>query len=87
VPGPVRGADGVPQAPHIDVSVFARGLLDRVVTRIYFPTRAALNDTDPVLCSFPAQLRDRLVARPTQDGELRFDIVLQGETETPFFDL
>lgn len=87
VPGPVAGADGAAQAPHIDVSVFARGLLDRVVTRIYFPTHAALNEDDPVLLSVPADRRGRLVARPTQEGELRFDIVLQGEAETPFFDV
>jgi protocatechuate 3,4-dioxygenase alpha subunit len=72
------------QAPHIDVSVFARGLLNRVVTRIYFPDEADANAADPLLASIqgPAA-RARLVAVPDGDG-LRFDIHLQGELETPF---
>lgn len=72
-------------APHIDVSVFARGLLHRLVTRIYFPGAAA-NATDPVLARIEEPARSRLVAVPGQD-ELRFDIVLQGPAETPFFTL
>ncbi|MGD9988755.1 protocatechuate 3,4-dioxygenase subunit alpha [Pseudonocardia sp.] len=79
-PGPVDG-----QAPHIDVSVFARGLLDRVVTRIYFPDEAAANATDPVLATVPAERRATLVAVDTGRGDLRFDIRLQGEDETVFF--
>ena len=50
-PGPVPGPDGQAQAPHIEVSVFARGLLKRLVTRIYFPDEAEANEADPVLCS------------------------------------
>lgn len=70
------------QAPHIDVSVFARGLLDRVVTRIYFP-----NDVqDPVLEGVPTDRRHTLIAEPAADG-YRFDIRLQGPEETVFFDL
>lgn len=80
-PGPVDG-----QAPHVDVSVFARGLLDRVVTRIYFDDEAAANRADPVLSSVLSDRRATLVAR-TVDGGYRFDIRLQGEAETVFFDL
>lgn len=83
-PGPVPGPDGAPQAPHIDVSVFARGLLHRVVTRIYFADEAAANAADPVLGSVPEQRRPTLLAVPDGDG-YRFDIRLQGEHETVFF--
>ncbi|MHA6796304.1 protocatechuate 3,4-dioxygenase subunit alpha [Pseudonocardia bannensis] len=71
------------EAPHIDVSVFARGLLDRVVTRIYFPDEAA-NVTDPLLAEVPADRAATLVARPDGPGRLRFDIRLQGDGETVF---
>ncbi|GAA4702189.1 protocatechuate 3,4-dioxygenase subunit alpha [Phytohabitans rumicis] len=81
-PGPVPGPDG-PQAPHIDVSVFARGLLHRVVTRIYFPNEPA-NATDPVLLTVPPDRRETLIAAPAPDG-YRFDIRLQGTDETVFF--
>ncbi|MGI8754105.1 MAG: protocatechuate 3,4-dioxygenase subunit alpha [Acidimicrobiales bacterium] len=78
-PGPVDGD----QAPHIDVTVFARGLLQRLVTRIYLPGQAA-NDADPVLTSIGPARRGTLIAE--QDGSgLRFDIRLQGERETVFF--
>lgn len=85
-PGPVPAPGGRMQAPHIEVSVFARGLLKRVVTRIYFPDEPEANEADPVLSSVPAEARERLVARP-QDGALRFDVHLQGDRETPFFDV
>jgi protocatechuate 3,4-dioxygenase alpha subunit len=66
------------------VSVFARGLLHRVVTRIYFPDEAEANATDPVLASIPdPPVRERLIALPDGEG-LRFDIHLQGDQETPF---
>ncbi len=83
-PGPLPTPDGGVEAPHLDVSVFARGLLDRLVTRIYFPDEPA-NETDPVLLSIPEpRLRDTLIAVSTVDG-LQFDIHLQGEHETVFF--
>jgi protocatechuate 3,4-dioxygenase alpha subunit len=85
-PGVVPAADGRPQAPHIDVSVFARGLLDRVVTRLYFSDDADANDVDPVLCAVPAHRRGTLVAELTDDG-YHFDVRLQGDVETVFFDL
>jgi protocatechuate 3,4-dioxygenase alpha subunit len=85
-PGRVPDGDGGLQAPHVDVSVFARGLLDRVVTRIYFADEAEANAEDPVLRSVPEDRRPTLVARPSDDG-YRLDIRLQGDGETVFFAL
>ena len=83
-PGPLPAPDGGVEAPHLDVSVFARGLLHRLVTRVYFPDEAEANAADPLLASIPdAAARARLVAVADGDG-LRFDIHLQGEQETPF---
>ena len=83
-PGPLPAPDGGVEAPHLDVSVFARGLLGRLVTRVYFPDEAEANAADPLLASIPdAAARARLVAVADGDG-LRFDIRLQGEQETPF---
>jgi protocatechuate 3,4-dioxygenase alpha subunit len=85
VGGAVAGASG--EAPHLNVSVFARGLLDRLVTRIYFPDEAAANAADPVLSSVTDPgARATLVARAGA-GCLRFDIHLQGQQETVFFAL
>ena len=82
-PGRVPDGDGGLQAPHIDVSVFARGILDRVVTRIYFADEA--NADDAVLRSLPDDdARATLIAVPTDDG-YRLDIHLQGDRETVFF--
>ncbi|MET3665737.1 protocatechuate 3,4-dioxygenase subunit alpha [Caulobacter sp. 1776] len=73
------------QAPHIAVGVFGRGLLKRLATRIYFEDDPA-NAADPVLALVPAQRRETLMAR--EAGSVwRFDIVLQGEGETVFFDI
>ncbi len=83
-PGRVPDGEGGLQAPHIDVSVFARGVLDRVVTRIYFADEAEANAQDAVLRSLPEDRRDTLIATPTDDG-YRFDIHLQGDRETVFF--
>ena len=84
-PGPVPGPGGTTQAPHIEVSVFARGLLQRVVTRIYFPDEEAANAADPVLAALPATATsDTLIAAESDDG-YRFDVHLQGEHETVFF--
>lgn len=85
-PGPLPAADGRTEAPHIDVSVLARGLLDRVVTRIYFPDEADANDADDVLAAAPHERHATLVAQRAGDG-LRFDIRLQGEAETVFFEV
>ena len=67
------------------MSVFARGLLDRVVTRIYFGDETAANDADPTLAVVDADRRHRLVAEPDADGGYRFDIRLQGDDESVFF--
>ncbi len=75
------------QAPHVDVLVFARGLLRHLVTRIYFPDEDAANGRDPVLRVLPAERAALLIATTEADSALRFDIRLQGEGETPFFDL
>jgi protocatechuate 3,4-dioxygenase, alpha subunit len=86
-PGVVPGPNGRPQAPHIDVLIFARGLLRQLVTRIYFPDEEAANASDPLLASIedPAA-RSTLVARQL-DGALEFDVHLQGENQTAFFDV
>jgi protocatechuate 3,4-dioxygenase alpha subunit len=109
-PGPLPSPDGGTEAPHLDVSVFARGLLDRVVTRIYFSDEEQANAADPVLASITdAERRATLIAVPASDvaapgepgsgggpgsgeaagagGHFRFDIRLQGEHETVFFDV
>ncbi|MCW6009798.1 protocatechuate 3,4-dioxygenase subunit alpha [Micromonospora sp. CPCC 205371] len=85
-PGPVPGPGGAPQAPHIDVSVLARGLLHRVVTRIYFADEPDANAADPVLLTVPPDRRATLLAARDDEG-YRFDIRLQGEQETVFFDV
>lgn len=84
-PGRVPDADGGEQAPHVDVSVFARGLLDRVVTRVYFDDEPEANREDAVLRALPDdRARSSLTACRTADG-YRLDIVLQGDDETVFF--
>jgi protocatechuate 3,4-dioxygenase alpha subunit len=80
----VPGEGGTTQARHIDVSVFARGLLNRVVTRIYFEDQD--NSGDPVLATVPEERRGTLIAAKTADG-YRFDVRLQGDGETVFFAL
>ena len=88
-PGAVPAPDGKPQAPHIVLAVFARGLLTHLYTRLYFSDEAA-NASDPILKLVPADRRDTLIAKKeTQAGKTfyRFDIRLQGEGETVFFDV
>src|ERR1039457_3442226 len=80
---PARTVAG--DAPHLDVSVFARGLLTRLVRRLYFPDERETNDADPVLQALSPAERSTLVA-VSDDGGLRFDIHLQGARETVFFD-
>jgi protocatechuate 3,4-dioxygenase, alpha subunit len=83
-PGGVPTDDGAPQAPHLSVAVFARGLLKPVFTRMYFPDEDPANDADPVLSALGDSERAALVASSEESG-LRFDIRLQGERQTPFF--
>lgn len=83
-PGRVPAPDGRLQAPHLDLSVFARGLLDRVVTRVYLPDAPEANTEDPVLAGIAEARRATLIASPSADG-YTFDIRLQGDDETVFF--
>ena len=83
-PGQVPGPDGRLQAPHIVVGVFARGLLKRLATRLYFPDEEEANAADPVLGELGESERATLVAQE-ENGGLRFDIRLQGEGQTAFF--
>jgi protocatechuate 3,4-dioxygenase alpha subunit len=87
-PGRVPGPDGALQAPHINVTLFARGLLKQLNTRIYFAGDPA-NESDPVLALVPAGRQDTLLAMPLEDqpGAWRFDIRMQGEGETVFFEI
>jgi len=73
-------------APHLVVLVLMRGLLRHLVTRIYFAGEA-LNEDDAVLKLVPAERRETLLATPEPGGDLRWDIHLQGERETVFFEL
>jgi protocatechuate 3,4-dioxygenase alpha subunit len=83
-PGPVPAPDGGEQAPHIAVSILARGLLNRVVTRIYFGDEAEANAADPVLAALADADRATLIAAPV-DGGYAIDFRLQGDGETVFF--
>ena len=85
LPGAVPGPGNSLQAPHIAVSVFGRGIIKRLATRVYFEDQAG-NETDPILALVPAERRDTLIARKI-DGGWRFDLVLQGARETVFFDI
>ncbi|MFU6375317.1 protocatechuate 3,4-dioxygenase subunit alpha [Metapseudomonas otitidis] len=89
-PGVVKNAAGVPMAPHINVSLFARGINIHLQTRLYFEDEAQANAADPVLNLIEQpQRRETLVARRCEvEGRLayRFDIRIQGEGETVFFD-
>ena len=85
-PGSVDGK----QAPHVSVIVFMRGLLSHAYTRLYFSDEAAANAADPVLRSVPEARRASLIAKreDTASGPVyRFDIHMQGDAETIFFDV
>ena len=83
-PGRVPMPDRRLQAPHIVVGVFARGLLKRLVTRLYFPDEEEANAADPVLSGLDDGERATLIGR-FEDGAPRFDIRLQGDGQTTFF--
>jgi protocatechuate 3,4-dioxygenase alpha subunit len=85
-PGPLVMESGARAAPHIDVSLFARGLLHRCVTRFYFADEEAANAADPVLATVSPERRETLLARPV-DGGYAIDIRVQGPGETVFFAL
>jgi protocatechuate 3,4-dioxygenase alpha subunit len=85
-PGPVPHPGGGRQAPHLDLAVFARGLLRQAVTRAYFADEAAANAADPVLAALPEAARATLLAAPVGGG-YHLDLHLQGEHATVFFDV
>jgi len=85
-PGAVPGPKGETQAPHILVAIFSRGMLRQVYTRIYFADEQAANEADPVLKLVPADRRSTLIAKK-QGDVYRFDIRMQGDNETVFFEV
>ena len=86
-PGVVPDPDGKPQAPHIVLAVFARGMLLHLYTRIYFDDEAEKNAADPGLAMVPQDRRTTLIAKRDASGAYRFDVHLQGDKETVFFDV
>ncbi len=72
------------EAPHLDLYVFARGLLKHQLTRMYFPDEVEANAADPLLSSLPEADRALLVGEQ-EDGVVRFDIRMQGDRQTVFF--
>ena len=91
-PGPVPHPQGGMQAPHLSLTIQARGMLDPTFTRVYFADEEAANATDPVLLSVPAARRATLIAALVESNEssvptYRFDIRYQGDDETAFFDV
>ncbi len=87
-PGSTAGRDVQPQAPYVNVRIFSRGMLVQAVTRLYFSDESQ-NDGDAVLNSVPPERRTTLIAQREEAGDLptyHFDIYLQGEHETVFFE-
>lgn len=88
-PGRVPGLGNTLQAPHICVGIFARGVLKRIMTRLYFEDEATANAEDPVLETIEEGRRPTLIAE-REDGDIpvyHFDINIQGDQETVFFDV
>lgn len=87
-PGRVRGLTAQEQAPHLNVAIFARGMLKQLYTRIYFAGEAA-NQNDPALALVPPDRQQTLMAQPDPSNPDRwsFDLHLQGDKETVFFDV
>jgi protocatechuate 3,4-dioxygenase alpha subunit len=87
-PGRVPGLGNIRQAPHLNVAVFARGMLKQLYTRVYFADDPA-NNEDPVLALVPEDRRNTLFAQPdsSRPDAWRFDVRLQGDEETVFFDV
>jgi len=84
-PGRLVGVGDVVHAPHIAVTIFARGLLRHLFTRIYFPGEPS-NANDHILASVPNDRRATLIARPSGPNRLEWNVVLQGRDETVFFE-
>jgi protocatechuate 3,4-dioxygenase alpha subunit len=85
-PGRVPTAGGRLQAPHIELAVFARGLVKQPLTRVYFPDEDEANAEDPVLASIEDPVRRTLLIARSEGSGLRFDVRLQGEDATPFLE-
>ena len=87
-PGRVPGSGNVLQAPHLNLAIFARGMLKQLCTRVYFAGDPA-NSDDAVIALVPPPRRETLLAQPdpARPGHWRFDIHLQGGQETVFFDV
>lgn len=86
MPAPIPGPGGTTQAPHLAITVFARGILTRLATRLYFADQPT-NDADPILRLISPDRRSTLEAVPVGPDCYRFEIVLQGPRETVFFDV
>jgi protocatechuate 3,4-dioxygenase alpha subunit len=87
-PGAVPGLHNEMQAPHINISILARGVTKRMATRLYFAEEQEANRVDPVLNLVPEERRHTLIAERAGDAPVyRLDISLQGENETVFFDV
>jgi protocatechuate 3,4-dioxygenase alpha subunit len=91
-PGPVPHPAGGMQAPHVSLTIQARGMLNPTFTRVYFADEGAANDNDPVLRSVPSARRSTLIAERLESTDssvptYRFDIRYQGDDETAFFDV
>jgi protocatechuate 3,4-dioxygenase alpha subunit len=84
-PGRLMGVGDVVHAPHIAVTIFARGLLKHLFTRIYFPDEPS-NASDHILALVPDDRRATLIARPYGPNRFEWNIVLQGKDETAFFE-
>jgi protocatechuate 3,4-dioxygenase, alpha subunit len=86
MPGRVPGPGDTLQSPHLLLGILARGILTRLVTRVYFADEPSTRD-DPILSLVPAGRRATLIAKSVGDDRYRFDLTLQGEGETVFFDV
>jgi protocatechuate 3,4-dioxygenase, alpha subunit len=84
-PDPAQTSDGEPLAPCLNVTLFGRGLLKQAQTRMYFPDEGERNERDAILRLVPESRRHTLIARQSEEG-VRFDIRLQGDDETVFFE-
>jgi protocatechuate 3,4-dioxygenase alpha subunit len=84
-PGSIPGSDGRMQAPHLAITVFMRGLLKHLLTRLYFPDEPG-NFDDPILNLVPADRRRTLIAKAIGPGTLEWNVHLQGQDETVFLD-
>ena len=85
-PGRVVGADGKPQAPHLGVTIFSRGMLTHLFTRVYFEDEAS-NAQDQILNLVPSDRRHTLVAKKIGDNAYQLDLRIQGGDETVFFEV